>query len=224
MIHPCPGTLVQRQITKLKCHFNFLQALVSAGLALSPGYSCKFHTVWCQKGYSPSISHSDLIHLSPLMCYSCSEVSESPYSLKGCQRRIITLLPFVSHMSAHTHTRVHTHTQTHIKAKRMPVCAFADTHTHAHTHTPSPGGKVTNFKRLDTCSHFPLLSLLLPLYSPISLSLALFCCLTCQATEKNSFTVRKGTICRSGEKILSWLHSALVRNGQQLPFKARNQL
>ena len=66
-----PRHLVQRQTTKLKCHFNFLRALVTAGLALSPGYSCRFHTVWCQRGYSPSISHSDLIHLSPLMCYPC---------------------------------------------------------------------------------------------------------------------------------------------------------
>ncbi len=66
-----PWHSVQRQTTKLKCHFNFLQALVTAGLALSPGNSCKFHTVWCQKGCSPSISHSDLIHLFPLMCYSC---------------------------------------------------------------------------------------------------------------------------------------------------------
>lgn len=61
-----PWHLDQRQTTKLKCHFNFLPALVTAGRALSPGYSCKFHIMWCQKGYSPSISHSDLIHLSPL--------------------------------------------------------------------------------------------------------------------------------------------------------------
>lgn len=96
-----PWHLVQHQTTKLKCHFNFPQALVTAGLALSPGYSCKFHTVWCQKGYSPSISHSNLIHLSPLMCCSCGQVGESQYSLKGGQREIITLLALVSQMPTH---------------------------------------------------------------------------------------------------------------------------
>ncbi|TNN57819.1 hypothetical protein EYF80_032003 [Liparis tanakae] len=34
-----PRRWVQRQTGKLKCHFNFLQALVTAGLASSPGYS-----------------------------------------------------------------------------------------------------------------------------------------------------------------------------------------
>lgn len=61
-----PRHLDQRQTAELKCHFNFLAALVTAGLALSPGYSCNFHIMWCQKGYFPSISHSDPIHLSSL--------------------------------------------------------------------------------------------------------------------------------------------------------------
>lgn len=130
---------------------------------MSPGYSCSFHTVWCQKGYSPSISHSDLIHLSPLMCYSCGEVGESLYSLKGCQRRIITLLPLVSHMHTHKSSG-----KTHVSTC---ICR------HTHAHTPSPGGKVTNFKRLDTCSHFPLLSLPLSpsasLYTHLSIACSL---------------------------------------------------
>lgn len=90
-----PRHLDQRQTAKLKCHFNFLAALVTAGLALSPGYSCNFHIVWCQKGYSPSISHSDLIHLSSLSVIPVVRWVREPYSLKGCQRQMITLLPLV---------------------------------------------------------------------------------------------------------------------------------
>ena len=66
-----PWQFVERQINKLKCHFTFPKALVTAGKALSPGYGCKFHTVRCQKGYSPFISQLNLIHLSPSMCYCC---------------------------------------------------------------------------------------------------------------------------------------------------------
>lgn len=66
-----PWHFAQRQPSKLKCHFNSAQWLVTAGVALSPGYSCMFRTEWCQKDYSPSISHLNRIHLPPLMRYSC---------------------------------------------------------------------------------------------------------------------------------------------------------
>lgn len=113
-----PWHLDQRQTTKLKCHFNFLPALVTAGRALSPGYSCKFHIMWCQKGYSPSISHSDLIHLSPLSVIPV--VRWVRVLLKGCQRQMITLLPL-------------TDTKKKNSDKLVPL-----RETHTHTHAPSP--------------------------------------------------------------------------------------
>lgn len=125
------------------------------------------------------------------------------HSLKGCQRQIITLLPLVSHPYTHTDT------QRLGQMCTFTVCAPAD--------TPSSGGKVANFKSLDTYNHFS--PLLLPFFRP----LPFFSCLTCQATEKNSFTLKRGTICRSGEKILFWLKAALVRNSH-LTFEATDQL
>lgn len=66
LIRPSPRLSVHHQTTKLACHFNFLQALVTAGPALSLSHSCKFHTLCCQKGFSLSISHLNRIHLSYL--------------------------------------------------------------------------------------------------------------------------------------------------------------
>lgn len=82
-----PRHLGQRQATKLKCHFNFLQVLVTAGPALSPGYGCKFHIMWCQKGYSPSITHSDLTHLSPSSINPAVTVGEGPQPLHERRQR-----------------------------------------------------------------------------------------------------------------------------------------
>lgn len=73
-----PWHLVHCQTCKLKSHFNFLKALVTSGPALSLGHNCSFHTLWCQKAYSPSNSHLNLIHLSAIMCYSrCLDEWES---------------------------------------------------------------------------------------------------------------------------------------------------
>lgn len=149
-----PWHLDQRQTTKLKCHFNFLPALVTAGRALSPGYSCKFHIMWCQKGYSPSISHSDLIHLSPLSVIPV--VRWVRVLLKGCQRQMITLLPL-------------TDTKKKNSDKLVPL---RETHTHIHTHHhQTTGGKVTNFKEALHLLPLSPFALLLPLSSPISILL-----------------------------------------------------
>lgn len=55
--------------------------------------------------------------------------------------------------------------------------------------------------------------------SHCSLSLTLFFCLTCQA-EKNSFTARKGTICRSGQRITIPAKVCPCEKRSQLPRKA----
>lgn len=161
-----------------------MQALVTEGLALSPGYNSKvsyslmserlFPLRLTFESYSPS-------SFNVLFLW----IGGREHSLKGCQRQIITLLPLVSHPYTHTDT------QRLGQMYTFTVCAPAD--------TPSSGGKVANFKRLDTYNHFS--PLLLPFFRP----LPFFSCLTCQATEKNSFTLKRGTICRSGEKILFWL-------------------
>lgn len=57
------------------------------------------------------------------------------------------------------------------------------------------------------------------LLSHCSLSLTLFFCLTCQA-EKNSFTARKGTICRSGQRITIPVKICPCEKQSQLPLKA----
>lgn len=85
-------------------------------------------------------------------------MGKSLYSLKGCQRRIITLLPLASHMHAHKSS-----------GKCVPLHVFC---THTHAHPPSPGVKITNFKRLDTWSYFP----------PFSLPSSLYCLLSSTAS------------------------------------------
>lgn len=57
------------------------------------------------------------------------------------------------------------------------------------------------------------------LLSHCSLSLTLFFCLTCQA-EKNSFAARKGTICRSGQRITIPVKICPFEKRSQLPLKA----
>lgn len=124
-----PRHLDQRQTAELKCHFNFLAALVTAGLALSPGYSCNFHIMWCQKGYSPSISHSDLIHLSSLSVIPVVRWVRGRTLSRDAKDKLLHCCPL---SKRHRHSKAQEN-QTSTSNKR----------THHHC---SAGGKATNFE------------------------------------------------------------------------------